>query len=146
MKFEDISRTAATVSTERGLLIIQEAFSREDFLLYLHPYHKNVESIINRFMRAHAQVPGAVSEFTISSDPVGVFRVVSDGVVYEGALYINGLVMCVRGKGGTLPMLFVSKTTANLWRYPSNGIDLKTRIEMFPSSTGGARDEPEEED
>lgn len=133
MEPEDISEIPATISTYTAEALLFEILENEDWVQYTAENNDNVRRLIKRFVGAHSQVPGALSDYQYSSEPLEIFRLIFDDVVQEGALYMNGSFIITRKKDGSAISysLFMDKTTQRIWRYPPDAFDVDKRAEKF---------------
>lgn len=80
---------------------------------------------INRYLSAHARVPGIVTDDMPSATPVYVlrwWRQAPPPGMAEGIVYRNGAVITIYTQGqAALKLLFVAEADATGWRYPEEG-------------------------
>jgi hypothetical protein len=126
---EDLFDTEATKSPQVSFEIFNDIYKKEDWRLYTSVTHVETESLINRFLNSHAQIPGGLSETLPGFVPMAVIRFGAQERLHEALIYINGAVMFISDKDykGAW-FLFVSDTTAQTWGYSPNYLNVEERM------------------
>ena len=115
---DNLSTHEATLNNIRSKILFQEIFDQSTWRLYLSDDNPNIESLIKRFINAHAQIPGIFSDRMTAYMPVNIFRYNEQCKTIEGFFYINGAVVKIHDNSTTLLGLFVDEETASMWSYP----------------------------
>lgn len=124
MTYDDLLTIEPTLSenVSRGMFheILQQgwrAYSSEEL------GQEETQQLVDRFLRAHARIPGLITEKMMATMPIDSFRYTTEeGARILGSLFLNGAVVTVfpPNIGSTL-ILFVNDATAEQWKYPEDG-------------------------
>lgn len=131
MQFDDILRADPTESTHTSrLLLLDILLHKPQWRCYTTQTHSETDTLIARFLRSHARIPGMITPESQASEPAAIFYWKdTEGVHYKGATFLNGAVFYARHPGGReVRTLFVADETAQMW----GGYPPLTRPEPAP--------------
>lgn len=130
LTLDELSETQASVNPNVSVGLFNEIFDQASWRLYTSDVHLEAEAMANRYLGAHAQIPGGFAETLSGIMPIETFRFQVGGKTFEGFLFLNGAVVKIHDATNYVVFLFVDETIASMWGYPSNFLSYEDRQKL----------------
>jgi hypothetical protein len=127
---EELPTTDASLTPNISVGLFSEIFTQASWRLYLSTEHIETESLVRRFLSAHAQIPGGISDRLTGVIPIDTFRFTVEGRLHEGFLFLNGAVVKISNDQNQMVLLFIDEETSAMWGYPPKFLSYEERIKQ----------------
>ena len=129
MTYDELLTTEPTVSEATSLEMMVDLLTHPTWRCYSDKTYSGMSSLIDRFLRIHARLPGAVSDEIYGDIPAAVFHYGQEFGTIRGGLFKNGAVVATREPDGTIVrVLWVDDETAEKWGYPDDYVYLPNLV------------------
>ena len=124
MNLEGLIHAEPTMSDNASYVAIIGILNTPHWRCYTTKSYNRTHELVERFMRAHGQAKGLVTDTMLSPIPAEIlyFTDHENGIRIKGGIWINGAVTYVtHSEKGPTTSLFIDDETAQMWGYPDEG-------------------------